>query len=766
MINIEQLVTYLNRSSLGADELTAIAKKSPSIVDVVNRETVKLVDTYANQKIVDAKSNVIGSKNSFDIVNQNYSQIDLAKSITDLAVTDLQVQVEDLYYKNIISALVDSGFTNQNKTSLRSAAGIQISELAKQNIQYAVEEKSYRVFNTKTNTSGTGILGILGGILGAGFVSEIIDSKYVNTIASKSIKESADFDIDNDDNSKKKAKTQSGFVDPTGNYPTSDYEELSDTNKLAQGEIRGTPLQDRIKSRMRGAKLPNGEAWDQPESSYKAQYPYNKVHQTESGHIIEFDDTPGSERIHIFHRSGSFIEIDPNGSIISKTAGSEYKIIDRNGYIAISGKTNVSITGSCNIHVGGDCNIDVVGDAVINSGNDAQVNAAGRLQLSAGEAIDMRAPKIYIEADEELHVTADVKANIDVKLLNIKSETQTNIESTEAINIKTLANMNMQVDGEFNQKVKGVIKTQSDTDVNIKSGSKFKVQSAGDGSFKFGGNMAMDYSTGQFANNQSIDADSAGETPNAESGEYSQSGIINERLPVLEELLDDPQSMTLADQYSLLVENEGEDYNAQRQRLIDLGLATPGELDAEPIPGETDSGSGSAKVELVSPSADLKNITSLPDNFQLSPHFTLGQLSSLAAVTKDKVTAQKGLSYGEIVQNLQYLALNVLEPIYAVYPNMIVTSAFRSEASSTGTSQHPSGMAVDIQFKGMSKKDYFSTAKKIKECVQFDQFLLEYCNYTNNPWIHISLNKDAKNRNQTLTFWNHRKYGEGLTDLA
>ena len=47
-----------------------------------------------------------------------------------------------------------------------------------------------------------------------------------------------------------------------------------------------------------------------------------------------------------------------------------------------------------------------------------------------------------------------------------------------------------------------------------------------------------------------------------------------------------------------------------------------------------------------------------------------------------------------------------------------------------------------------------------------DQFLLEYCNYTNNPWIHISLNPNLVNRNQTLTFWNHRKHSEGLSNLA
>lgn len=766
MIDSTQFIAALSATNLRKDVLSVISKKADTITSKVNNETIILVDGYTNTKIADAKNNIIGGKNSFDIVTQNISNIDLSNAIRGSATTDLTDKVAASYYKQIENAIVGETPSNFSFSELVTSSDIAIKSLASRNVEYAVEEKSTSIFSTPSTNQGTGILAILSGILGAGFIADKIDSKYTSTIATKSIKESAEFDINNTDNSKKTASTSSGFVDPTGNFPTSDYSELADTNKLAQGDIRGTPLQDRIRSRMRGAKLPNEGSWDQPESSFKAQYPFNKVTQTESGHIIEIDDTPGAERIHIYHRSGTFLEIDPNGSIVSRTMGSEYKIIDKNGYIAISGKANVSVTGSCNVHVGGDCNLEVVGDAFINSGNDIQVNAAGRLQLSGGEAIDIRSPKIYVQADEEFHLTADTKANLDVKLLNIKVETKTNIESKETINIKASENMNVQIEGDYNTKVKGTIKSQSDTDVNIKSGAKFKVESTGDGSFKFGGNMAMDYATGQFANGQSVSADSAGEAAGSETAEYSKSGLLVSRSPMLEDIITDPQAMTLADQYSLLVENEGEDYSTQRQRLIDLGLATAAELDTSPIAGESDSGSGASKVDLVPADESLKNVTSLPDNFQLSPHFTLGMVSSVAAVTKDKVIPQKGLSYGEIIYNLQYLALNVLEPIYAVYPNMIVTSGFRDASSSTGPSQHPLGMAVDIQFRGMSKKDYFETARKLKECVQFDQFLLEYCSYTNNPWLHISLDSSRTNRNQISTFWNHRKYGEGLMDLA
>lgn len=65
----------------------------------------------------------------------------------------------------------------------------------------------------------------------------------------------------------------------------------------------------------------NGEngAVIEPVSKNKAKYPYNSTMTTRGGHLVEFDDTPGSERVHIFHKSGSYIEILPDGTIVTKS---------------------------------------------------------------------------------------------------------------------------------------------------------------------------------------------------------------------------------------------------------------------------------------------------------------------------------------------------------------------------------------------------------------------------------------------------------------
>lgn len=53
-------------------------------------------------------------------------------------------------------------------------------------------------------------------------------------------------------------------------------------------------------------------------SQYAAQYPYNIAHETEAGHVFETDNTPGKERLHVKHCSGTDVEISPNGDMVSK----------------------------------------------------------------------------------------------------------------------------------------------------------------------------------------------------------------------------------------------------------------------------------------------------------------------------------------------------------------------------------------------------------------------------------------------------------------
>lgn len=143
-------------------------------------------------------------------------------------------------------------------------------------------------------------------------------------------------------------------------------------------------------------------------------------------------------------------------------------------------------------------------------------------------------------------------------------------------------------------------------------------------------------------------------------------------------------------------------------------------------------------------------------NMKISNYFRLNQLTTDAAVSNYTVRPQRGLSPSEIVCNLKFLATNTLDKIKEKYPSVMVTSGFRH---GNGTSQHELGQAVDLQFQNTTKDEYYNIAVWIKDNVVYDQLILEYKNFGSGlPWIHITFAET--NRNQTMTFFNHSKYGD------
>lgn len=96
----------------------------------------------------------------------------------------------------------------------------------------------------------------------------------------------------------------------------------------------------------------------EPNSYYAAKYPYNNVYESESGHALEFDDTKGAERVHLYHRSGSYVEWGPEGDRAER--------IQRNKFEVVIGNEQVYVKGDVKIYVDGDYDLEVTGDIRIN----------------------------------------------------------------------------------------------------------------------------------------------------------------------------------------------------------------------------------------------------------------------------------------------------------------------------------------------------------------------------------------------------------------
>lgn len=197
-----------------------------------------------------------------------------------------------------------------------------------------------------------------------------------------------------------------GFRDPNNKYPLKDHIKEADTNRLARGQITGTVVNIKDSNRKESIPIANGlGTFSEPRSSYAAKYPYNHVFETESGHIQEFDDTPGHERIHMYHRKGTFFEIDPNGTRVTHIVGDDYHIVDRNGCIYIEGECNITIGGKANILCQNDADIQIAGDTDMIVGGDFKLGVAGDMTTVVGGAYTVQSgANLTMQSNSSMHL--------------------------------------------------------------------------------------------------------------------------------------------------------------------------------------------------------------------------------------------------------------------------------------------------------------------------------------------------------------------------
>ena len=181
--------------------------------------------------------------------------------------------------------------------------------------------------------------------------------------------------------------------DSATNYPRKLDEPT--TSRLARNDSDYPSYINQQKASKKASKV-------EPTSSYAAKYPYNNVYESESGHALEFDDTKDAERIHLYHRSGSYTEWMPDGSRAER--------IEKDKYTVVIGDESIYVKGNFKMYVDGDYELNVTGDIIINgktvninqgtmgaarigdtsdtgdqgTGSDTDVNSAGTNKIETG----------------------------------------------------------------------------------------------------------------------------------------------------------------------------------------------------------------------------------------------------------------------------------------------------------------------------------------------------------------------------------------------
>ena len=183
------------------------------------------------------------------------------------------------------------------------------------------------------------------------------------------------------------------------------------------------------------------DPWSEPITPYDATYPYNHVYESEGGHIREMDDTPGKERIHERHSSGTGYEIFPDGTKVTRVKKDNYSIVTEDDYVHIQGDSTKTIDGGLRVFI----NKDRVGDNANNYNIQVGAGANVTIQVDEGD-INLIAPSdtgnINMKCGGSMAIEAGEGVYIRTKLVDAEiNETWTEIVG--GVNKKTGSEIDM-----------------------------------------------------------------------------------------------------------------------------------------------------------------------------------------------------------------------------------------------------------------------------------------------------------------------------------
>ena len=224
------------------------------------------------------------------------------------------------------------------------------------------------------------------------------------------------------------AETSKGFYDPNGVYPK--YKDEVDTNRLATNDSNNPHLGLELRKLTRKTGVPtadfdavpveehistaieasDSDTWNQPEIPYAAVYPFNHVFESESGHVMEIDDTKDNERLFTQHRTGTSQEIDKDGNQVNIIKGDHYNIV--------SGKRQAVIEGNADITIGGRHKIYINKDGQTNNHYDIQVgpNASVNIQVDKGDMnVVLKDGKLNTNVAGDYNMKIGGNMNLDVR---------------------------------------------------------------------------------------------------------------------------------------------------------------------------------------------------------------------------------------------------------------------------------------------------------------------------------------------------------------
>ena len=233
-----------------------------------------------------------------------------------------------------------------------------------------------------------------------------------------------------------------GFTDPNNTYPVAIN--VSDVHENARGSI--TALSPAARDSIRKVSIPsadfdgfeiatvgsnlavaqsNGGTFDEPlvvKGTYQPTYPNNHVFSTEKGHLLEFDDTVGFQRIAITHSAGSYQEYSNDGTYVSHVVSKMFEIVSSDKSSLCEGDVIETIDKSLKLKVnklgasGNNYDIEVGENANLNimvRSGALNMNVNGNVNIFSNDDINMSCDNFRVDASNKVTISSGDKILID-----------------------------------------------------------------------------------------------------------------------------------------------------------------------------------------------------------------------------------------------------------------------------------------------------------------------------------------------------------------
>lgn len=310
-------------------------------------------------------------------------------------------------------------------------------------------------------------------------------------------------------NPSQRRPTTVGFSDPYGKYPKwTDDSDLSYSAReekfdqhpayLDKAAQRLTNVQTASPPKVssvaddRDATYYEDKPWDEPEVSdeHIPEYPYNHVFETESGHMVEFDDTDGQLRYHRYHPAGSFEEIYNDGSRTLKVVGHGVEIVMNGKDVYINGDVNMTVNGNMRHLVYGNYHLEVEKDYTVSVKGSMQTKIDQNCEQEIGMSRSINIGELdnlTVVGDQTINVLTGKVENISQNYsLTVSQNMSTTVFKDKSVfvgedlaqtNLATLTitskgNVTLETPSNFNTNVEQNINTHADGDNTVTTGGK------------------------------------------------------------------------------------------------------------------------------------------------------------------------------------------------------------------------------------------------------------------------------------------------------